>query len=127
MRSPSPNGANGRDGRGRFAPGNPGGPGNPFARSVAALRSALLGHVDDEVVSRLVKALVEQAEAGNVAAAKLLLEYTLGKPLDSVDPDRLDAHEVATLRAGPTIYDEMPPAPLSTIERVRQAHQVRES
>ena len=46
--APSTDGSNGRGPGGRFVKGNAGGPGNPFARKVAALRSALIETVSEE-------------------------------------------------------------------------------
>ena len=43
---------------------------------------------------RIITRLVRVAEGGNLAAAKLILSYTLGKPADVVDPDRLDLEDV---------------------------------
>ena len=37
--------------------------------------------------------LVEMAKEGDVAAARLVLSYTVGKPTEAVDPDRLDVEE----------------------------------
>jgi hypothetical protein len=37
--------------------------------------------------------LIEQAKGGNVVAAKLVLQYTIGKPAPAVQPDNLDAEE----------------------------------
>src|SRR5262249_6032849 len=34
-----------------------------------------------------------RAEGGDMAAAKLLLQYVLGKPTETVDPDRVDVDE----------------------------------
>jgi hypothetical protein len=103
---PSPNGRNGRadgtptpapapkaEGRGadgRFTKGWKGGPGNPFARRVAALRSVLLDVVDEAQLRKIACRLAVMAELGDVAAAKLVFLYTLGKPAPAVDPDRLD-------------------------------------
>ena len=79
-RAPSTNGANGRDSRGRFVKGNRGGPGNPHARRVAKLRSALLRAVSADEVRGIVQALVSKARAGDVPAARMLLEYVIGRP-----------------------------------------------
>lgn len=68
----------GRDPKGRFAAGNPGGKGNPYARQVAALRAALLGAVKPEDLAAIVTKLAARAKAGDVQAAKLLLERLLG-------------------------------------------------
>ncbi len=42
--------------------------------------------------------MVEKAEAGDVAAAKLILQYTVGKPAEAVEPDRveIDEHRLRT-------------------------------
>ncbi len=91
MSAPSPNGRNGdgRDARGRFTTGNPGGPGNPYARRVAELRSALLDAVTPEDVAALARALLAQAKGGDVAAARLVLSYAVGRPpaVESAEPE----------------------------------------
>jgi hypothetical protein len=80
----------------RFTLGNKGGPGNPFARQVAEIRKLLLNAVPGERLTKIVMAMVEKAEAGDVAAAKLVLQYTAGKPAETVNPDRieLDDHRI---------------------------------
>ena len=87
---PSTNGANrGRGPRGRFAPGNRFGRGNPFAQKVAKLRAALLRAVSAGNVRAIIKGLVVKAKAGDVAAAKLLLDRVLGPPLPLDFEERL--------------------------------------
>jgi hypothetical protein len=85
-----------RAARGTFTLGNKGGPGNPFARQVAEIRKLLLNAVPGERLAKIVLAMVEKAEAGDVAAAKLVLQYTAGKPAEAVNPDRieLDDHRI---------------------------------
>lgn len=90
---PSTNGGNGRDTGGRFAKGNPGGPGNPHARRVARLRTLLLETVTDDDLRAIVRAMVEQAKRGDLAAIREVLNRLIGRPTDSVDPDRLDLDE----------------------------------
>jgi hypothetical protein len=104
----------GHDARGRFATGNRGGPGNPFARQVAALRSALLARVTPEDLGDVAEELLRQAKGGSLAAAKLLLSYTLGKPGPAVDPDALDLHEWELYRRAPDPSPEL----LAATERV---------
>ena len=82
-----------RDANGRFAIGNDGGPGNPFARQTAALHSAFLQRATPEDMKAIADKLIEQAKAGNVVAAKLVLQYTIGKPAPAVQPDNLDSEE----------------------------------
>jgi hypothetical protein len=85
--------ASGRGPNGRFCKGNAGGPGNPFAREVAAMRQEFLKAVTAEDVAAIARAMIAKAKEGDVAAAKVVLQYTLGKPAQAVDPDRLDEGE----------------------------------
>jgi hypothetical protein len=82
-----------RDANGRFARGNSGGPGNPFGRRLAQLRECLLRSATDENIERLANMLMERAFAGDMAAAKLLLLYWIGKPKDVAEPDRVEVEE----------------------------------
>jgi hypothetical protein len=82
-----------RPANGRFTLGNKGGPGNPFARQVAEYRKRIHSAVPGERLTNIVLALVEKAEAGDVAAAKLVLQYTAGKPAEAVDPDRIEIED----------------------------------
>lgn len=93
MTKQSTNGTNGRKPNGQFAKGNSGGPGNPYARRVARLRSTLLETVGEDGLADIVQGLVTAAKNGDVAAAKLLLSYLLGKPTDSIEPDFVEIHE----------------------------------
>ena len=62
--------ADGRDaGSGRFLPGNRAGRGNPQARRVAALRATLLQTVTPDDLTAVVRALIDKAKGGDVAAA----------------------------------------------------------
>jgi hypothetical protein len=89
---PSPR-QEGRDAGGRFTKGNRGGFGNPFARRTAAFRRALAEAVNDDTIAAVVRKLAELAQAGDVAAIKLFLAYTVGKPTPAVNPDTLDVEE----------------------------------
>jgi hypothetical protein len=95
---PSTNGQNGHDASGRFTKGNPGGRGNPFARKVAALRAAFLKDLTRDDIKEIAATLKAQAKKGDVAAARLVLAYALGKPAKAVDIDRLDADEWEVIR-----------------------------
>jgi hypothetical protein len=77
----------GRDASGRFAKGNAGGPGNPYPRRVAALRQALLECVTEDDIRAIAKAVIEEAKGGNIAAAKIIFQYTLGKPDSAINMD----------------------------------------
>src|SRR5438105_853177 len=84
----------GRDRKGRFGKGNQGGPGNPFARQTARLRQLLLESVSEDDLRAIIATVKEKALEGDLGAVKLLLSYTVGKPLPMVDPDTLDIQEV---------------------------------
>jgi hypothetical protein len=83
----------GRDANGRFAKGNPGGPGNPFARRTARLRRAFSEAVSEEDLVAVVQTITRKAKEGDLAAAKLLLAYVVGKPGPVIEPDTLDLAE----------------------------------
>jgi hypothetical protein len=92
----------GRTTKGTFAPGNTFARGNPNARKMAALRAALLECATAERMKALGEKLYEMAMAGDLAAAKLLLAYAIGKAPEAVDADRLDLDEWAIIAAAPT-------------------------
>jgi hypothetical protein len=78
---------------GQFAQGNKCGRGNPFARQSALLRVALISAVTPADFAAIAKALVEKAKEGNVAAARLVISYTLGKPTPAAELDNLGQTE----------------------------------
>jgi hypothetical protein len=82
-----------RDAQGRFLPGNKGGPGNPFAKRVSLLRKALLKAITEEDFIEVVGALVEKAKGGDVAAAKILFDRTLGPPIAADLLERIEQLE----------------------------------
>lgn len=90
---PSTNGSDGRDKRGRFAPGNRVGKGNPLAGRVAKLRAALIEAVTPGDVKAIARGLVAKARKGEIDAARLLLAYTLGKPIEADLIERLEKLE----------------------------------
>ena len=88
-------GHEGRDALGRFGRGNPGGPGgNPQARRMARLRAAMLRAVTPDEIRCIIGVLVAEAKAGNVQAAREVLDRCLGRPepLDFIERvERLEA------------------------------------
>src|SRR5262245_54176840 len=72
--------------------------GNPYSRRVARLRWVLLECVTEDVRRLIVATLTQKAIAGDISAAKLLLQYTVGKPAPAAHPDRLDADELSAFR-----------------------------
>jgi hypothetical protein len=83
--SPIRDDSNGRLDGGRFAPGHKFAKGNPNARRMYELRKALLDATDPETVARVGRKLAEQALEGDVQAAKVYLEFTIGKPPRAVE------------------------------------------
>lgn len=65
---------------GRFLPGNNLGRGSPLAGQVARLRATLLDACTPEEMLEGVRALLAKFRRGDVPAAKLVLQYTLGEP-----------------------------------------------
>ena len=88
----------GRDARGRFSKGNAGGPGNPFARYVAKLRASMICSVTAQEIIRMADVLKNKALSGDVVAIKLFFQYVLGKPAETVDPDRMAIDEWQKLK-----------------------------
>jgi hypothetical protein len=78
-------GFDGRDGAGRFAPGNRLAAGNPLAKRMHAHRKALLDSTTPEDVQRVGRRLFDLAVGGDVAAAKVWLEYVVGKPPQALE------------------------------------------
>lgn len=97
IESPSPNGHNGRDTAGRFASGNRFGRGNPHARQVADYQRAVREAVTDEDLRRITRKLVERAIAGDVVAAREVLDRVMGKAKVSIEVDDKRATDERTI------------------------------
>jgi hypothetical protein len=132
--SPSPDGSNGSAAAGngvdgRFAKGNLGRPGNPFARRVAALKQAALEGVTPEDMRSIMSKLTALAKAGDVAAAKVVLAYAIGKPAEAPNPDRLDVEEWQGFKETAPMLTEasslMTPHASLPVEMVRYARDAR--
>jgi len=98
------NGSNGRDSNGRFANGNAGGPGNPGVKHAAQLRQrlndALFKTCAPDRLTAAIDAVLKLAEAGDVAALKLLMERIAGPPVATEIVERIEALEAAVQRGG---------------------------
>jgi hypothetical protein len=83
---PSLNGSNGRQSGGQFGPGNRFGRGNPHAQRVHAVQAVIRDETNDDDLRAIWRRLLEMAKAGDLAAAKLVLDRVLGKVRD-VEPE----------------------------------------
>ena len=79
----------GKDAAGRFASGNRFGRGNPHAKAMADARAAIYEAVSEKDLAGVFKALVAKAKEGDVPAARLVVEYRAGKPLDLEVQERI--------------------------------------
>lgn len=68
-----------------FKKGNPGGPGNPLAFQVNNLRAALVNAVTRADIEAIAEKLVERAKAGDVQAAREVLDRCIGKSMQPVE------------------------------------------
>jgi hypothetical protein len=93
---------NGHDARGRFTKGNQAACGNPITRKMAQLRTALVTAIDEHKIETLADRLYQQALAGDVPAASLLLRYCVGRPAEAVDPDSVNEDEWRRLKDMPS-------------------------
>jgi hypothetical protein len=57
------------------------GRGNPLAGKAARLRGALFKAVGTGDLAAVVAAMIQRAKSGDVAAARVVLAYTLGDPV----------------------------------------------
>lgn len=104
--------ANGHDRRGRFTKGNKCGRG----RKVTELRRALLAAVTPDDFTAIAARLVEMARGGDLAAAGLLFDRILGKPMTAQETelytfeyDRADFQEDNMARAFDAITPQIRP------------------
>jgi hypothetical protein len=74
-----------RDERGRLMPGSRIGLGNHGQHHRGELRRALINAETPENIRKIGQRLVELALDGDVAAARLYLEHTIGKPHQSIE------------------------------------------
>lgn len=86
-----------RDSLGRFRPGNSVAKGmrNPGVAKANALRAAALSEITPNKVRLMMNAMVKKALKGNVAAAELVLRYSIGPSVNYDLLERLRAIERA--------------------------------
>jgi len=96
-----------RDNKGRFIPGNQAAVGRRqnHAERAAELREAALAEVTGDDLRRIIRKLVELAAAGNVPAAREVLDRTLGQPIRAVDVSLTASEPDHTFAERPTDED----------------------
>lgn len=77
-----------RNRNGQFKMGNNGGPGNPYSRTVAELRANLNQCITMPMVEQVINKIFHLALEGNIPAARLFLQYAVGKPEDPANRDQ---------------------------------------
>jgi hypothetical protein len=79
---PKPNGDSDRNNKGQFNKGNKAAVGhrNPNARKTQELHNALLKNIKPSDIRAIVKKLIDNAKAGDIVAAREVLDRCLGKP-----------------------------------------------
>jgi hypothetical protein len=112
------------DAKGRFTFGNKGGPGNPHARQTAKLHSAALRVVTEQEMEDIFKEMAKLAKEGNVHAARFVAEYTIGKPMSAINPDRVDfdewqRHSETTGLQNDMMHHAVQPSPEFVVQVIR--------
>jgi hypothetical protein len=97
-------GVDGHDRAGKFVPGNRCGKGNVAYRLCSERRATFLSAVTNEDILAVAAKLKEQALGGDNVSAKLLLEYSVGRPLPAPDADP-EADEVRRRLAWPAVVE----------------------
>lgn len=87
-------GSYGRDEAGRFGPGNAIARGNPNARKAYELRKAVLDSIDPATAAEILLKMGELAIAGDTTAARVWLEYTVGKPAQTIELSGVDGESL---------------------------------
>jgi hypothetical protein len=78
----TPSSPSSRDDGGRFASGNTGGPGRPRGRG-NALRRAAEDAIAPEHITAILRRATRMALEGNMAAMRLVMERTCGRPFEA--------------------------------------------
>jgi hypothetical protein len=73
------------DANGKFAKGNRAASGNPNTKRMHDLRRSILDATTPEAVLAVMAKLLDLAKEGDVTAARVWLEYTIGKPSQAIE------------------------------------------
>ena len=99
--------------RGRFAAGNPGGPGRPRKETEQGYADAMRDAITPADLCDVLKSMVRRAKGGDVAATKLVLNYTVGLPTQRIEqnisrrPGEVGMAEMIALSQDPDAYADV--------------------
>ncbi len=79
---------------GQFLPGNKAAVDHPGKAKATELRKALMAAVQPEDVTQIMRAMITEAIGGNVFAANLVLDRTVGKVQPAAPDDAQDTSEL---------------------------------
>src|SRR5581483_11386116 len=96
-----------RDASGRFVAGTSAGPGNPHARHCARMMALFRNAISEQDMLTIIFTIRDKAIQGDMTAAKIILNYNLGKPPAAPDPDQLDRNEWDGYQKDAMTLDEM--------------------
>ena len=118
---------NGRDTRGWFAKGNRIAAGNPMNVRMRELRQALLNCATEADIRDLYASLMESARAGDTAAARALLEYLVGKPVQGVELSGPEGEPLAMGAIVAVVMKELADHPEARTKLAAALHQLGRS
>jgi len=67
----------------------------------------MINFISEDDLKHILFVIKIKAEGGDMKAAKLLFQYVIGKPPETVDPDRVDVDEWGKLREHSRAAEEM--------------------
>lgn len=86
--------ANGRTDGGLFAKGNTIAKGNPNNRRMQELRRSILDAATEDDVQAIIRKMAEMGRSGDVTAARVFLEYVVGKPTQAIELSNADGSAI---------------------------------
>jgi hypothetical protein len=118
---------NGRDPRGLFAKGNTIASGNPMNKRMRELRQRFLDCATDADIQDVYASLMESIRSGDTAAAKVLLEYLVGKPVPGIEISGPDGEPLAMGEISAVIREALADYPEAQIQVAAAFHRLGRS
>jgi hypothetical protein len=86
--------ATGRADRGLFARGNQISRGHQGNRRMSELRQSILSAASEDDVQAIIRKMAEMGRTGDVMAARVFLEYVVGKPVQALELSNADGSAI---------------------------------